>query len=158
MGNVRAEYLSEVVKANAADSMNIHFSSIPFVLISLLLFVVAVSICHFYLPTRALGAYYRLHKQKKDVDKEVSELQEHIQRIQTELVELKINHDAILSYGATLEELIVNHAKSCYMLWKHENLFHREDRSKPDCFNEPYPFTFKLYFSTSNPLNHEKVN
>lgn len=155
MANVRAEYLSSVVNSNAADTLNIHFSPFPFVLTSLLLFIVAVAVCHFYMPTdqqkEAIREYTRLNNEKKAIEDEIAQLEAKIDAVQQENSDLRNMNASIVDYGSMLENMIMNHAEMCLALWKKHNLMSRPDSCKPDCFDDPsYPFTFKTNFPHLN--------
>jgi len=161
MAITRAEYLSSLANANAVDSLNIHFSPLPFIFTSILLFLVAVAVHHFYMPTQeqkdAMCAYMQLNKERKAIDAEITIIEANIETLQQENSDLRNTNASMLVYGSMLEELIMNNAKRCYALWKKHNLMHRPDHCKPDCFNEPYPFTFNTNFHSINNSNHEKV-
>ena len=162
MAIARAEYLSSLANANAVDSLNIHFSPLPFIFTSILLFIVAVAVHHFYMPTQeqkeAIREYKRLQKEKKGIDAEIAKIDADIKAEEKENSDLRTTNASMLVYGSMLEELIMNNAKSCYALWKKHNLMHRPDHCKPDCFNESYPFTFNTNFHSINNNNHEKDN
>jgi cell division protein FtsB len=162
MAIARADYLSSLANANAVDSLNIHFSPLPFIFTSILLFIVAVAVHHFYMPTQeqkdAIREYKRLQKEKKAIDGEIEKIDADIKTEEKENSDLRTTNASMLVYGSMLEEMIKNNAKSCYALWKKHNLMHRPDHSKPDCFNEPYPFTFNTNFHSVNDNNHEKNN
>jgi|GEM_PF-1447552 len=155
----RAEYLSTAINTNAVDAVNIHFSPLPFIFTSILLFIIAVAVHHFYMPTheqtQAIREYLRLYREKKANDAEIARIEASIAAVQQENSELRNLNASILVYGGKLEERIINNAKTCYALWKKHNLMHRADNCKPDCFDEPYPFTFRTNFHSNNN-SHEK--
>ncbi|HVW97069.1 MAG TPA: hypothetical protein VHA56_13950 [Mucilaginibacter sp.] len=161
MAIARADYLSTMVNVNPADALNMHFSPLPFILTSLLLFIVAVAIHHFYMPTEeqksAVREYIRLYRQKKVLEAEISQIEASITALHQENNELRMRNASILVYGAKLEERVINNAKICYALWKKHNLMHRSDTRRPDCFNEPYPFTFKTNFHLITSNNESNI-
>jgi hypothetical protein len=151
MSQTRAEYLSRQMAANSADTVNMHFSSIPFVLTSILLFIVAVAVCHFFMPSReeraALKAY-KIEEQKRRADEEaIQQLEQAIEATKHENAELRKVNASILEYGCMLEQLIVSRAHGGFALWKRHNMMHRPDNGRPICFDDPdYPFAFITNF------------
>jgi len=154
----RAEYLSAAMNANA---INIHFSPLPFIFTSILLFIIAVAIHYFYMPTveqaEAIREYLRLRKEKRAINAEIARIDAAITIVQQENSDLRSLNASILVFGATSEKRIINNAYTCYALWKKHNLMHRPDNRKPDCFDEPYPFTFKTNFLLNNNSREKDI-
>ncbi len=162
MADVRADYLTSVVNANSADALNQRFSAWPFVCISLLLFITSVAINHFVMPTKKekddLKDYQRVCRAKKDIDAEIAQIEADKAKVTGENNALKASSASILEYGSMLEESIITHARAGYGLWKKHNLMHRPDNTRPDCFDQDYPFVFNTNFHAIKQMNHEIDN
>jgi hypothetical protein len=162
MADVRADYLSGVVNANTTDALNQHFSPWPFVCISLLLFIAAVAVNYFVMPTKKergdLLDYEKALQAKQDIEAKIAQIEADKAKVHQEHNALKASSASILEYGSMLEESIMTHARSGYALWKKHNMMHRTDNTKPDCFDQPYPFSFITNFHTIKQMNHEINN
>jgi hypothetical protein len=151
MSQARAEYLSKQIAANSADAINMHFSPWPFVLTSLLLFVVAVALNHFFLPSneqrKAMREYNETLKKKSSNEAEQQQLEQDIANRKKENAELRQTNASILEYGCMLEQLIISHAHGGFALWKKHNMMYRPDNDRPTCFDDhSYPFAFNTNF------------
>lgn len=157
MAQARAEYLSKQVAANSADAINMRFSAWPFILTSLLLFVVAVALNYFFLPSndqrKVMREYREALKRKGDNEAEQQRLEQDMANTKKESAELRQTNASILEYGCMLEQLIISHAHGGFALWKKHNMMHRPDNDRPACFDDPaYPFTFNTNFHSIKSL------
>jgi len=160
MGNQRAEYLNKQVTADSTGTINIHFSPWPFTLTSLLLFVIAVALHHFFFPSRgqrdAMREYLKLEQEKKANEALQNSLIQEKADIERANEDLRQQNASILEYGSMLETRIITNAHGGYAYFKKQNLMHRPDRGRPISFDDPnYPFTFNTNFHTIKQLNHE---
>jgi len=136
----------------------IHLSPWPFTLLSLLLFLVALTLNHKYYPTReqraAMREYQMLTKEKQKNEAEQDRLKKEKAAIEKDHNEVKQRNASILEYGCMLEELIVSHAYGGFALWKKQNMMHRPDNGRPISFDEPnYPFVFNTNFHSIKNLH-----
>ena len=161
MSITRAEYLSKQVIDNSADAINTHFSPLPFIATSLLLFIVAVAINHFFFPSTAeRGAMrdYRQIKQEKQANEvEQEQIEQAIDATQQESADLKKINASILEFGCMLEQLIISNAYRGFSLWKKHNVMHRSDNSRPLSFDDPYPLNFDTNFHHLKSMIHEST-
>eukprot|EP01037_Dinobryon_pediforme_P007927 gene7927-7999_t len=150
MATARAENLSRQVAQSTSDS-SIHFSPLPFILVELLLFIVAVALNRFLFPTRvqraALREYQDQHKEKADNEAEQRRMLQEIEAIKQRNLDLRKVNMSIIDYGSRLEEHILSRASSGFAAWKKHNTLHRTDNGRPRSFDdETYPFEFKTNF------------
>jgi len=145
---VRAEYLS--TQAATETGTVIHFSAIPFTLLSLLLFIASVLVCHFFLPTReqrsAMKEYQKLEHATRNGLADIQRIEQAIKAQEKENEELNKVHNSLQEYGSVLEQRIITYAHHGLALWKKLNLLNRKD-GRPKSFDSTeYPLQFKTYF------------
>jgi cell division protein FtsB len=161
MSITRAEYLSKQVIDNSADAINIHFSPLPFIATSLLLFIVAVAINHFFFPSTAERAamrdYRHIKKEKQANETEQEQIEQAIDATQQESTDLKKTNASILEYGCMLEQLIISNAYRGFSLWKKHNIMHRPDDGRPLSFDDPYPLNFDTNFHPLKSMINENI-
>jgi hypothetical protein len=155
MASQRAAYLSKTVAENSANTINLHFSPIPFVCTSLLLFVVAAAVSYFFLPSKEqwqeLQAYMEVHKAKEQNEAEQERVEAEIAARHREHADVVHMNTSALDKGNMLEKLVVSNAYGCFAEWKKQNMMHRSDNGVPVSFDDPnYPCKFNTNF---HPLN-----
>lgn len=155
LADTRASYLSNEAATNAPNSENIHFSPIPFCLLSVLLFVIAVAINHFFFPTneqrKAMREYQVLKQQCEDNVVEQQRIEQEMESLKQQYEELRQVNGSIYVYGGKLEDMIISHAQAGFGNWKKVSMMHRPDNGRPLCFDsDEYSFTFQRNF---RPIN-----
>jgi hypothetical protein len=153
----RAEYLSKTVADNSANTINLHFSPIPFVCTSLLLFVVAAAVSYFFLPSKEqwheLQAYKEVHKAKEQNQAEQGRTEAEIAARHREHADVVHINTSLLDKGNMLEKLVISNAYGCFAEWKKQNMMHRSDNGVPVSFDDPnYPCKFNTNFHHLNLL------
>jgi len=151
----RAQFLELQMSDDAAKP--VHVSPLPFVVMSLLLFLGAVVINDFYFPSpeqrEAMREYQRLTKEREALEAEFTRLKGEEAAIENEHVEVRHMNASILEYGCSLEEIIISKAHEGWALWKKTNMMHRKDNSRPRLFDIPgYQLQFKTNFHTIKKL------
>jgi hypothetical protein len=149
MASSRAEYLEQEISDDTLKA--VHFSPLPFALISLLLLVAAIAVHRFYYPTpeqrATLREYAKLKRAKHENDSAQQRLNEQQAGIEQEHAEVRHMNASILEYGASLEDLTITKAKEGYALFKKHNTAHRRDGFRPLAFDVTgYPFHFTTNF------------
>lgn len=160
MALARSEHLSAEAAAGGSGPA-VHFSPIPFVLMSLLLFVVAVGLCVFYMPDdrqRELASETKaLARKLRETNEAARAKREQAAAVKEGLARLKEECASVLVRGCMLEGLAISSARNGFALWKRHNLLHRQDALRPDCFTEQYPFAFTTFFQSVKPLGNENT-
>ncbi len=151
----RVQFLEVQASEDAAKTL--HISPIPFVIMSLLLFLGAVVINDFYFPSKeqrdAMREYQRLIKEKQEIDDEYARLKTDEAAIENDHVEVRHMNASILEYGCSLEELIISKAHEGLALWKKHNMMYRKDNCRPRSFDKSgYPLSFRTNFQTLKKL------
>jgi hypothetical protein len=151
----RVQFLE--LQSSEDTAKTIHFSPLPFVIMSLLMFLGAVFINDFYFPTKeqreAMRDYQRLIAEKQKIDDEYTRLKNDEAAIENEHTEVRHMNASILEYGCSLEELIISKAHEGFALWKKHNMMYRKDNCRPRSFDIPgYPLSFRTNFQTIKKL------
>jgi len=147
----RAQFLEAQASEDAVKT--VHVLPLPFVIMSLLLFLGAVVINDFYFPSKeqrdAMLEYQRLIKKKREIDDEYGRLKNEEAAIENAHVEVRHMNASILEYGYSLEELIMSKAHEDFAAFKKHNMMYRKDNCRPRSFDKPgYPFVFRTNFKT----------
>ncbi|MBX7204119.1 MAG: chloride channel protein [Bacteroidia bacterium] len=155
---IRADFLN----SGDAKQLGLHYSPWPFVCISEFLLITAVALCYFFHLTleqrNAIQKHQVLKTEIEAIQKEISEFEEAVRSVDEDTRVLKNQCGSMLVFGSMMEEMVINHALGSYAMFKKTNLMHREDNHKPDCFDEPYPFSFSTNFNSIKKLQHENNN
>ncbi len=151
----RAQFLEVQMSEDAAKP--IHVSPLPFVVMSLLLFLGAVVINDFHFPSpeqrEAMREYQRLTMEREALEAEFARLKNEEAAIENEHVEVRHMNASILEYGCSLEDVIISKAHEGLALFKKTNTSHRKDNGRPRSFDIPgYPLQFKTNFHTIKKL------
>jgi hypothetical protein len=153
LAEVRAKYLSAAIAENSGDA-SISFSPIPFTLLSVLLFIASVVICHFFLPNREQRSTmrdYRQHvKEQQNRADKIAQLEAAIKSKEAANDELNRVHNSLQEYGAMLEHRVITRAKLGLQLWMKHNFLHRTDGRPKSFDNTEYPFKFTTFFHHVN--------
>ena len=153
LADVRAKLLSSQAADSTGDT-SLSFSPIPMVLLSMLLFLASVLICHFFLPTReqraALRDYRRQIVEIEEEHNKIAQLEAAIKSKEAANDELNRVHNSLQEYGAILEQRIMTKAEHGLELWKKHNFLHRSDGRPKSFDNTEYPFKFKTFFHHVN--------
>jgi len=157
-GEMRAEYLAKQASENGAT---VHYSGLPFALVSMLLLIIAIAIPYFFNPSKAQMEDKRRHEtlsaDKKKIEDEIAGIGR--QRKANDAAKDMIHSESgtQLNTGYSNEQRIIAHAMMTFSLFKKTNLIHRDDGVKPQSFNEVYPFSFTTYFNFDNHHTHNTL-
>jgi len=141
-----------ILTADAQSSnTSIHFSGLPFALLSLMFFIVALAINRFLFPN---AEQRRNMRELQQLQKELAEHIDMRKKIEHEIEALKQAHEelrqtngSIYVYGCKLEESIIVAAQAGLAQWCKVNMMHRPDNGRPHCFDShEYPFHFNRHF------------
>lgn len=140
----RAAYLEQ--QAFADTSARVEYSSIPFILMSMLIFSVSVAICY-RLPSRtqreAMDEYLTLKKEKQTNQAEQDRLKQEAQAIEQEHMALRQRIASTIEYIQSLKAHIRSKAHENFGLFKKHNMLYRKDNCRPPSFDiDDYPFDF----------------
>ncbi|MDP1728501.1 MAG: hypothetical protein Q8M15_17080 [Bacteroidota bacterium] len=155
MSMSRVAYLEGNALANGAT---ISYNPIPFILTSILIIGVSIFVSFIYYPTKeefkAIREYNKLEDEKAELLNTKKASEDEIETLEKEQDEFISAHGSLIVYASNLEKNVIADAKSAYAVYKKNNLMNRSD-GKPDCFDQPYPFDFVLYFITIKLLRNE---
>jgi hypothetical protein len=157
LADTRASYLSHEAAATAPNAENVHFSAVPFAVLSVLLFGIAVAINHFFFPTtgqrKAMREYRAVKQQYDDNIVEYHRIEQGMDALKHQHEELRQVNGSIYVYGGKLEDMIISHAQAGCATWKKASMMHRPDNGRPLCFDsDEYPFAFQRNFKPINLL------
>jgi len=154
-GEMRADYLAKIASENGSTA---HYSALPFALVSTVLLIVAIAIPHFFSPTKEeleiKTRHEKLTKDKSDLENEIAGIENQRKANDANKDRVHLESSSQLNTGFTDEQKIIAHAMMTFSSFKKTNLLHRDDRVKPNSFNEPYPFIFKTYHNFDNHHNN----
>jgi len=155
LADTRASYLTHEAATYTGDGKDIHFSPIPFTMLSVLLFGIAVAINYFFFPTKeqrkATREYYALKHEYAFNTAEHERIEKEIEALKQLHEELVQVNGSIYVYGSKLEDMIISHAQIAFATWEKVNMMHRPDNGRPICFgSDEYPFTFQRNFKPIN--------
>jgi hypothetical protein len=148
LGEMRADYLSDSARE---DGLYVHFSPLPFALASVVLLLIAIALPIIYYPSdeerEIKRRYDALAKEKQQIEKELKGIDEKIEDTADQKDAIHQESGSRLERGFELEQNVIANGLICFSSIKKTNLLHREDKQKPSCYNEPYPFTWRTYFN-----------
>jgi hypothetical protein len=155
LADTRASYLTHEAATYTGNGKDIDFSPIPFTMMSVLLFGIAVAINFFFFPSReqrkATRDYYALKYEYALNTAEHLRIEQGIEALQQQHEELVQVNGSIYVYGSKLEDMIISHAQIAFAAWEKVNMMHRPDNGRPICFgSDEYPFTFQRNFKPIN--------
>jgi hypothetical protein len=144
----RAQWLSEPPTGSQGQGLQI--SSTPFAIVSLLLFLVSVSMAIFQLPSkedRITMSEFKikeaeLHKAQHDVKQAEQSLKQAESTINLKLADSA----SLMEAGASYEYQILNFSKLLITIFTQENILSRTDDSRPKCFDDEVAFNFNTNF------------
>jgi len=153
-GQMRADYLAKIASENGSTA---HYSALPFALLSEFLLVIAIAIPHFFSATKEeleiKSRHEKLTKDKKDLVNEIADIDNKRKTNEANKDRVHLESGSQLNTGYSDEQKVISHAMMTFSSFKKTNLLHREDRVKPNSFNEPYPFIFKTYHNFDSHHN-----
>ncbi|MEO6523802.1 MAG: hypothetical protein ABIN91_19115 [Mucilaginibacter sp.] len=138
-------------QAKEATETTVHYSPLPFVILSLLIFAITIVISYKYLPTKEelalMKVYQKLLLEKRDSDAEQRGLKTLEETIIAEDIEFRHMHTSIIEYGRTIEQQIIAKAREGLAKYKRQNMLSRRDGVRPKCFDdESFPFEISTSF------------